>query len=128
MATEPVATEAQSIFDSRFTLTLIPKDHQIVLSSTFGDQVFVRLAIDDMPTACALSHSDTTLFVGTATGRLVMINICHAVSNRNVYEACLMRLLSFAVSNESIKGAHHNERREGVGRIRCILQAQRAVY
>ena len=77
---EPEATETKSLFDGRFTLQLKPNDRQLTFSSTSTSQVFARLEFDDMPTACALSHSDTTLFIGTARGRLVAINICYAVN------------------------------------------------
>jgi WD40 repeat protein len=67
-----------STFDSLFMLSS-GLDHRLVLYNLQTSTELMKLNFDAELTSCALSLSDTFLFCGTNTGRLVKVSLFQAV-------------------------------------------------
>lgn len=70
---------AFSWFDSMFMLSA-GLDHRLVLYDLNSKTMLQKIHFDAELTACAFNLSDTFLFCGTKTGRLVKLSLFHAVS------------------------------------------------
>ncbi|KAI6184112.1 hypothetical protein M3Y97_00561400 [Aphelenchoides bicaudatus] len=68
---------AFSCFDSMFMLS-VGLDHRLVLYDLNSKTVLQKIHFDTELTSCAFSLSDTFLFCGTKTGRLVKLSLFHA--------------------------------------------------
>lgn len=81
--TKAIADIAFSCFDSLFMVSC-GLDHRLVLYNLQSEedpkQELLKINFDVELTACALSLSDTVLFVGTKTGRLVKLSLFQTVN------------------------------------------------
>ncbi|KAI6172354.1 WD40 repeat domain containing protein [Aphelenchoides besseyi] len=66
-----------SQFDSKYLMS-VGLDHQMVFTNIEAGQEVFKLSVDVPLTACAMSPTDSTYYLGTENGRLIIIHAPHA--------------------------------------------------
>ncbi|KAI6228473.1 WD40 repeat domain containing protein [Aphelenchoides besseyi] len=67
-----------SQFDSKYLMS-VGLDHQMVFTDIEASREVFKLSVDVPLTACAMSPTDSTFYLGTENGRLIIIHGPHAI-------------------------------------------------